>query len=294
MTANNNMQLNYETMTLDGNELTKHSRKAPTEIIHSGHFMVSDIDDTTEEKTEEAESDCTVETPNTLPVDESSEDLGFEADCIMDVDKLARHPFPIAIDGSLSKLFECMSLAYSGKLTSPKWKTFKGLKMRLKDKIRLNNIIWRAWHMQFVARRSPYVCQFASPLEGDAHNKPEAIVMEGKYWKRNYGNITAEYKKWRMYFCNKNSRCRTGDDPTTNQSDVDLRWLSTGAPMDEEFFMDLSESLFNSLNQPFDFPNPREIASRAGIADFIQPGLVQLQPALDDFMDTLEPLQGRA
>lgn len=60
--------------------------------------------------------------------------------------------------------------------------------------------------------------------------------------------------------------------------------------MDEDFFMDLSESLFSSLNQPFDFPNPREIATRAGIADFIQPGLIQLQPAFEDFMDTLEPL----
>lgn len=27
-------------------------------------------------------------------------------------------------------------------------------------------------------------------------------------------------------------------------------------------------------------------------ADFIQPSLVQLQPNLDDFMDTFEPLQG--
>jgi hypothetical protein len=30
-----------------------------------------------------------------------------------------------------------------------------------------------------------------------------------------------------------------------------------------------------------------------GIADFIQPTLVQLQPNLEDFMDTLEPLQGK-
>lgn len=28
------------------------------------------------------------------------------------------------------------------------------------------------------------------------------------------------------------------------------------------------------------------------VADFIQPGLIQLQPNLEDFMDTLEPLQG--
>lgn len=293
MTASS-MQLNCETMPLDEDELARLSRKTPTEIIHSGHFMVSDIDDAdnTDEVARASESDCATEVPTSLatPLDEVNDELSFDTDDGMEVDKQIKLPCHIAIDASLTKLFECMTLAYSGKLTSPKWKTFKGLKLRLKDKIRLNNIIWRAWHMQFVAKRSPYVCQFASPLEGDTHNKPEAIVMEGKYWKRNFSNITAEYKKWRMFFCKKNSRFRTADDSSTNPVDLDLRWLSHGAAMDEDFFMDLSESLFSSLNQPFDFPNPREIASRAGIADFIQPGLVQLQPALEDFMDTLEPL----
>src|SRR5699024_9581311 len=62
----------------------------------------------------------------------------------------------LTIDSSLTKLFQCMSLAYNdGKLTSPKWKSFKGLKMNIKDKIRLNNIIWRAWHIQ---------CRFFQPL----------------------------------------------------------------------------------------------------------------------------------
>jgi hypothetical protein len=33
--------------------------------------------------------------------------------------------------------------------------------------------------------------------------------------------------------------------------------------------------------------------ARSGMgAEFMQPGLVQLQPTLDDFMDTFEPLQG--
>ncbi|KAL3227781.1 hypothetical protein MRX96_003741 [Rhipicephalus microplus] len=293
MTASS-MQLNRETLPLEEDELARLSRKAPTEIIHSGHFMVSDIDDAdnTDEVARASESDCATEVPGSLaaPLAEAVEEISFDTDEGMEVDKHLKPPCHIAIDGSLTKLFECMTLAYSGKLTSPKWKTFKGLKLRLKDKIRLNNIIWRAWHMQFVARRSPYVCQFASPLEGDTHNKPEAIVMEGKYWKRNFDNITAEYKKWRMFFCKKNSRFRTGDDSSTNPVDLDLRWLSHGGLIDEDFFMDLSESLFSSLNQPFDFPNPREIATRAGIADFIQPGLIQLQPAFEDFMDTLEPL----
>ena len=36
----------------------------------------------------------------------------------------------------------------SGKLKTPKWKNFKGIKVGRKDKIRLNNLIWREWHMQ--------------------------------------------------------------------------------------------------------------------------------------------------
>lgn len=34
-------------------------------------------------------------------------------------------------------------------------------------------------------------------------------------------------------------------------------------------------------------------ARGASIADFIQPSLGPLQPNLEDFMDTLEPLQGK-
>ena len=92
---------------------------------------------------------------------------------------------------------------------------------------------------------------------------------------------------------------------------------------DFNFPLDFTDALLARLtNQPFAFPNPREIgnpeeffsffflffsfflflksvdegrfvfAAQAGNADFIQPGLLQLQPSLDDLMDTLEPLQG--
>lgn len=86
-------------------------------------------------------------------------------------------PAGVTIDQSLTKLFQCMTLAYrytprlnpessynrstactipsfcflnliSSKLTSPRWKNFKGLRLQWKDKIRLNNLIWRCWHMQ--------------------------------------------------------------------------------------------------------------------------------------------------
>ena len=37
---------------------------------------------------------------------------------------------------------------FSGKLTSPKWKQFRGMHLKVVDKIRLNNVIWREWVMQ--------------------------------------------------------------------------------------------------------------------------------------------------
>ncbi|CAM4681878.1 unnamed protein product [Lepidochelys kempii] len=112
----------------------------------------------------------------------------------------------LSIDASLTKLFECMMLAYSGKIMSPKWKTFKGLKLLPRDKIRLNNATWRAWYLQYVERRKNPVCNFVTPLEcsdGDDHHKPEAVIMEGKYWKRQIGVVIREYHKWRTYFCTR-------------------------------------------------------------------------------------------
>ncbi|KAI4820629.1 hypothetical protein KUCAC02_028601 [Chaenocephalus aceratus] len=97
-----------------------------------------------------------------------------------------------------------MTLAYSGKLVSPKWKNFKGLKLLWRDKIRLNNAIWRAWYMQYVERRENPVCHFATPLDGnmdlDVHRPTEGIATEGKCLKRRIEIVIREYHKWRTYF----------------------------------------------------------------------------------------------
>ncbi len=53
--------------------------------------------------------------------------------------------------------------------------------------------------MSDIAGRNPVVCQFSSPIDGDSHKKPEAVILEGKYWKRRLTTVTAEYQKWRMY-----------------------------------------------------------------------------------------------
>lgn len=105
------------------------------ETIHSGHFMVSEIDESLSDRNEK-------DAPNEV------ED-GFNTDQQQSPDSFYAPVSKSVFDNSLTKLFQCMSLAYNdGKITSPKWKDFKGLKLHIKDKIRLNNIIWRAWHIQ--------------------------------------------------------------------------------------------------------------------------------------------------
>lgn len=47
----------------------------------------------------------------------------------------------------------------------------------------------------------PTVCKFAITV--DMHNKPEAVVLEGKYWKRRLESVKAEYQKWRLYYKEK-------------------------------------------------------------------------------------------
>lgn len=86
--------------------------------------------------------------------------------------------------------------AFRQKLTSPKWNRFRGIRLRWKDKIRLNNLIWRCWHLQckvhlglflffiyyfvlVIKKENTLICQFASPLDVDTHNKPEVFRWRG-------------------------------------------------------------------------------------------------------------------
>uniref|UniRef100_A0A8B9SE54 MLX interacting protein n=1 Tax=Apteryx owenii TaxID=8824 RepID=A0A8B9SE54_APTOW len=214
----------------------------------------------------------------------------------------------LSIDASLTKLFECMSLAYSGKLVSPKWKNFKGLKLQWRDKIRLNNAIWRAWYMQYLEKRKNPVCHFVTPLDGsvdvDEHRRPEAIATEGKYWKRRIEIVIREYHKWRTYFKKRLQKHKDEDLSSLVRDDDVVLWQKrrygreTPVPMEEDSLLDadmlmseFTDTLFSTLSshQLVSWPNPREIA-HLGNADMIQPGLIPLQPNFD-FMDTFEPFQ---
>ncbi|XP_032803005.2 MLX-interacting protein-like isoform X2 [Petromyzon marinus] len=266
---------------------TKEPRAERTsQIIHSGHFMVS------------------------APHRDASTRRRYDFDTV-DRQTCRTYRFGprsashyLAIDASLTRLFECMTLAYSARLVSPKWKNFKGLKLLWRDKIRLNNAIWRAWHIQYVERRDNPVCHFVTPLDGhDAlvHLKPQANILEGKYWKRRIEIVIKEYHNWRIYF--KKRRVKDDELASLAKDDVALGHSTQQAqPCDQQnesawtlhldtMIMDFSDTLFSSLAQhSFAWPNPREIA-HASNADVIQPGLIQLQPSLEDYMDTMDSLQ---
>ncbi|XP_064248918.1 MLX-interacting protein isoform X2 [Passer domesticus] len=264
------------------------------QIIHSGHFMVSS------------------------PHSEHPPKKGYDFDTVNE-QTCQTYQFGAArggggaggrlsIDASLTKLFECMSLAYSGRLVSPKWKNFKGLKLQWRDKIRLNNAIWRAWYMQYLEKRKNPVCHFVTPLDGsvdvDEHRRPEAIATEGKYWKRRIEIVIREYHKWRTYFKKRLQKHKDEDLSSLVRDDDVVLWQKrrygreTPVPMEEGSLLDadmlmseFTDTLFSTLSshQLVSWPNSRDIG-HLGNADMIQPGLIPLQPNFD-FMDTFEPFQ---
>ncbi|XP_075576084.1 carbohydrate-responsive element-binding protein [Pelecanus crispus] len=250
----------------------------PSQVIHSGHFMVSS-----------PHSDS-------LPRRRHHRTEPEPAD-------------PRSIDPTLTRLFECMSLEYSGKLVSPKWKNFKGLRLLCRDKIRLNNAIWRAWYIQYVERRKNPVCGFITPLEGseaDEHRKPEAVVLEGNYWKRRIEVVMREYHKWRIYYKKRLRKSTREGELSSPKRDEDVwrpteKWCNqlfcNVVPMllgDEEeepggrqhfnldtFLSDISDTLFTMTQTPSAHQALPEDAY-VGNADMIQPDLAPLQPSLDD------------
>ncbi|XP_066466094.1 MLX-interacting protein [Tiliqua scincoides] len=259
-------------------------RGAP-QVIHSGHFMVSS------------------------PHSEHPPKRGYDFDT---VNVLATRTYRfgparprrpagrLSIDASLTKLFECMTLAYSGKLVSPKWKNFKGLKLQCRDKIRLNNAIWRAWYIQYLEKRKNPVCHFVTPLDGsvevDEHRRPEAIATDGQYWKRRIEIVIREYHKWRTYFKKRLQKHKDEDLSSLVRDDDTFLWpkqkygRETPVPMEldsffstDMFMSELPDTLFSTLSshQPVSWPNPREI-EHMGNADVIQPGLNPLQPNCTD------------
>nr|CAH8848674.1 unnamed protein product [Trichobilharzia regenti] len=242
-----------------------------TQEVHSGHFMVSNLEDS-EDESENS-------------VDLSPEDI--TSSILKDVnDQPATKDKNRLIFENLASLFKYLEIAYIGKLTSPKWDQFRGLRFAIKNKIRLNNIIWREYHMQYVKKLKPVVVQFQTPV-CENHSKAEAVVLEGKYWRRRISALCREYGLWRLFAKNKlygshNKQIVQCANELLEESDMcsyKFRDLPKNASSKllEEIMMDIDENLDLFFEQPLTFPNPRDLPT-LGNADIMQPGLQQLQP----------------
>ncbi|NWI77148.1 MLXPL protein, partial [Dryoscopus gambensis] len=231
---------------------------------------------------------------------------------------------PWSIDPTLTRLFECMSLEYSGKLVSPKWKNFKGLRLLCWDKIRLNNVIWRAWYIQYLLEKVFLIWhKESSPgcgvwgLQSSAMTPcpaPQAVVLEGNYWKRRIEVVMREYHKWRIYYKKRLRKSTREGEISSPKWDKDVwrpteKWcdqlfcnvmpMLLGDEEEEEhgsrqhfdmdtFLSDTSDTLF-TMTQMASTHQALPKDAYVGNADMIQPDLAPLQPSLDD-MDISEIL----
>uniref|UniRef100_A0A0K0DJJ6 BHLH domain-containing protein n=1 Tax=Angiostrongylus cantonensis TaxID=6313 RepID=A0A0K0DJJ6_ANGCA len=195
----------------------------------------------------------------------------------------------IAIDVSLNKLNKCIKVAYN-KMTTPKWKDFKGLRLHWKQRIRLNNVIWRAYYIEFrrptkkAKKKTPF-CYFTVPDDDTTHSKIEGSLLEGMHWKRRIEAVCTQNKRWRHYMKPR----RAQEKPLKRRRQVKSQIPETTST-DYNDFDDLenvfTDSLFESLNQPYMFPYPKEFV-QSGNADIMQPGLLSLQPSLEEIMASL-------
>ncbi|EDO39390.1 predicted protein [Nematostella vectensis] len=208
------------------------------------------------------------------------------------------------IEENLSKLFECLQVEY-GKhiLVSPKWKNFGSQKLAFSEKTRLNNAIWRCWHLQFKKGKKPLFCQFVSPLSEEREppkNTHLAVILEGRYWRRKLDAVAREYKRWRVYYKKKTQEAEeadrqrlrslsisSGDETVSNQSPAMAQMMHI---MDTHISTDVMlsshpDTLFTSKSKhqlKEERQTPRDV--------MYQPTLDSLQPNLDEFVEHISSL----
>lgn len=110
----------------------------------------------------------------------------------------------------------CCLFCCSGRLVSPKWKNFKGLKLQWRDKIRLNNAIWRAWYMQ---------CEYRA---GGGSLGPRWQRIEMTAWWKCAQGLMFEAVLWDQGFPGCAERCK--HSPTSPCSVLFIRQQSRLAP----------------------------------------------------------------
>ncbi|EJD73734.1 CBR-MML-1 protein [Loa loa] len=281
------------------------SKSSSQEPIHSGHFMTSNPHSDELLPDEEVVGVVVEDDVVELMQDAEQKDQDLRDLNVQDEKPVTFYKFgpkrtqSIAIDVSLNKLNKCIKVAYN-KMTTPKWKNFKGLRLHWKQRIRLNNVIWRAYYMEFrrpdkdKSKRTPY-CYFTVPDDDSTHVKLTGTVVEGMYWKRSMDALQAQYKRWRHLRTRRRGRRRgiswnqeISFVPQLAVQNSMPQNLSTEQPDTDDLDNEFTDTLFANLMQPYTFPNPKEITQGCN-ADVMQPGLLSLQPSIEEIMASLDP-----
>ncbi|CAF3751122.1 unnamed protein product [Rotaria socialis] len=171
---------------LEQDSSSNNCRGEVTESLYSGQFMTSRIDDNE-----------SIDIPCPSPIPNPNEPLTSQGLPIVNdtaQGETERHTEFNGRFASLVSLLSVINSVYRSNLTSPKWKNFRGSRIECQDKIRLNNVIWRTWHQQYIRKIKSLVCQFASPLDSQV----STTQINHQLKQQIINGLKGEYIKWRL------------------------------------------------------------------------------------------------
>eukprot|EP00111_Clytia_hemisphaerica_P019768 TCONS_00058323-protein len=211
-------------------------------------------------------------------------------------------------DDSLAKLCEVLNNESSvTKLITPKYKDFRSQKLKFDQKTRLNNAIWRAWHIQYKMNTKARFLQFAAPFSDETqHSISQAVLLEGKYWRRRLDAVLHEFKKWRRLHGEKLLKNSGAMIKSISAVQGDL---SSDSELDEREDESVPkpdlpvEKSLDTLSAMYAFPdtlfsscldmqkdidnNPKHQLSKDS-SGMIQPSLNHLNPSFDELLDNFD------
>uniref|UniRef100_A0A915DG51 Uncharacterized protein n=1 Tax=Ditylenchus dipsaci TaxID=166011 RepID=A0A915DG51_9BILA len=146
-------------------------------------------------------------------------------------------------------------------------------------------VIWRAYYMEFRKPDKKKKRHIATlPYLTMILLTPNLrSVLEGMYWKRRMEAVCAQYKRWRTY--NRHAKESPGDVAEKGRTAVDVIELSKSTchpraktPQNLSTIEDFSTlTMILTMNSQIQ-------SVQCGNADIMQPGLLSLQPSIEEIM----------